>query len=319
MDTKLAKYDAAKHALAEAKAVDEVKNIHDVAAAMKAYARQSEDKQLEIDASEIRIRAERRLGELIREQKETVGLQSGARGKAGPGRGKNGVTQEDSVLDDRPTLADAGISKKLSSRSQAIAGIPEEEFEQTLGEHREQQQAVTASTMEKLSKKAHVAQNTGENEWYTPKEHIESARKVMGSIDLDPASCEIANNRVRAAKIYTKEDSGLTGEWSGNVWMNPPYAQPLIQLFSDRVSEQFRLGKIGQAIVLVNNATETKWFQTMAEHSSAACFPKSRIRFLDPEGNPGAPLQGQAILYFGKNAVEFAEEFSKYGKCYHEG
>ncbi len=143
--TQLVKYEAAKFALAEAKSVDEVKNIHDVSAAMKAYAIQAQDKQMEIDASEIRIRAERRLGEMIRAQKETVGLNEGGRPKTS--------TPEEPVLKDRPTLSDVGISKKLSSRSQAIASIPEEEFEETLSQHREEQQAVTAKTMERLSKR----------------------------------------------------------------------------------------------------------------------------------------------------------------------
>ena len=145
----LTKYDAAKYALAEAKAVDEVKHIHDVSAAMKAYARQAKDKQMEIDASEIRIRAERRLGEMILEQKETVGLNEG---RAGAGRPSLGGTQEEPPKDIRPTLADVGVSKKLSSRAQKLASIPEDDFENTLSEHREQQQAVTAKTMEKLSK-----------------------------------------------------------------------------------------------------------------------------------------------------------------------
>ncbi len=67
------------------------------------------------DPSEIRIRAERRLGEMIRTQKETVGL--------GQGRRTDIVPKENYV--EKPTLSDAGISKKLSSRSQAIARIPD--------------------------------------------------------------------------------------------------------------------------------------------------------------------------------------------------
>ena len=73
----LTRYDAACRALAAAKTTDEVKGIRDTAEAMRAYARQAKNKQLEVDAAEIRIRAERRLGELIKAQKETVGSKSG--------------------------------------------------------------------------------------------------------------------------------------------------------------------------------------------------------------------------------------------------
>ncbi|MEX2176016.1 MAG: hypothetical protein WD872_16760, partial [Pirellulaceae bacterium] len=83
----------------------------------------AKNKQLEIDATEIRIRAERRLGELIAEQKATAGMNKGAV----PGKtGSKGVP----VLDDRPTLAAAGIDKHLADRAQKLAAVPEAEFEQ---------------------------------------------------------------------------------------------------------------------------------------------------------------------------------------------
>jgi hypothetical protein len=78
----LARYDAACRALVEAKSVDEVMAIRDRAEAIRAYARQAKNKQLEIDAAEIRIRAEHRLGEKIAEQKATVGLNTGRAGRA---------------------------------------------------------------------------------------------------------------------------------------------------------------------------------------------------------------------------------------------
>jgi ParB family chromosome partitioning protein len=162
--------------------------------------------------------------------------------------------------------------------------------------------------------KAHVAHNSGENEWYTPSTYIESARAVLGVIDCDPASCELANRTVQASSYYTKETDGLSKRWFGNVWMNPPYAQPLMSQFAEAVSSKFDAGEIAAAIVLVNNATETAWFQRMLQSCSAACLVKSRIKFLGPNGNPGSPLQGQAILYFGKHVLDFSSEFAQYGK-----
>ena len=92
----LIKYEAARLALSECKHVDEAKDWADKAAAMQAYGRMAKDKTMEVDAAEIRLRAERRLGELIIAQKESIGL-----AKPGP---------RSVVSDDRiqiPTLADA--------------------------------------------------------------------------------------------------------------------------------------------------------------------------------------------------------------------
>jgi len=171
-----------------------------------------------------------------------------------------------------------------------------------------------AKAPEVIKKHVHVAQNSGENEWYTPGHIIELARQVMGSIDTDPASSAIANETVGAATYFTSTDNGLEQTWHGNVWMNPPYAQPLIAQFSEAVARKFQEGEIEQACVLVNNATETSWFHTLASCSSAVCFPRSRIRFIDQEGKPsGAPLQGQAILYMGKHRDKFCDAFDSLG------
>lgn len=163
--------------------------------------------------------------------------------------------------------------------------------------------------------KAHVAHNSGENEWYTPAVFVESARAVLGVIDCDPASCELANKTVQASSYFTKENDGLSKRWFGNVWMNPPYAQPLMSQFAEAVSSKYESGEIVSAIVLVNNATETSWFQRMLTSANAVCFVKSRIKFIDQHGKPsGAPLQGQAVLYFGKCVLDFSKEFQKHGK-----
>lgn len=161
--------------------------------------------------------------------------------------------------------------------------------------------------------KAHVALATGENEWYTPPEYIKAVCEVMSGIDCDPASSEKANKTVRAETFFTQSDDGLSKKWHGRVFMNPPYAQPLISQFSAAIVKKFKSGEIDEACILVNNATETAWFQGMAECSSAVCFPKSRVRFLDPNGNPGAPLQGQAIIYLGKKSEKFCSTFGKFG------
>lgn len=163
--------------------------------------------------------------------------------------------------------------------------------------------------------KPHVSQNSGNNEWYTPKHFIDSAKQVMGAIDLDPASSDIANKTVGAEHYFTADDDGLNQQWFGRVWMNPPYSQPLIGQFCKTLAASLASGDVSESIVLVNNATETAWFQDLFSVASCICFPRSRIRFLDPQGNPsGQPLQGQAIVYCGANRGAFIAEFSQYGK-----
>ena len=167
------------------------------------------------------------------------------------------------------------------------------------------------SVVSEVQKRPHVANNSGNNEWYTPSEYIEAARKAMGSIDTDPASNDIANKVVKAEKYYTIETDGLAHDWHGNVWMNPPYSSDLITKFIEKLKEQ--RGNYEQAIILVNNATETQWFYEIVKIASAVCFPKSRVKFYMPDGKTGAPLQGQAVLYVGDNYEKFISAFGGIG------
>jgi phage N-6-adenine-methyltransferase len=163
---------------------------------------------------------------------------------------------------------------------------------------------------------AKVSQNSGENEWYTPPEYLGAARAVMGGIDLDPASSDIAQEAVKASIYYTRENDGLSKPWAGRVWMNPPYSSDLIGRFVMKLCDHFVDGDVTQAIVLVNDAMETAWAQRLSEEASAVCFPSARLKFLDLNGKPGAPLQGQAAFYLGQDASRFGHIFASFGCCW---
>jgi len=166
--------------------------------------------------------------------------------------------------------------------------------------------------VEDVKSKPYVANNSGDNEWYTPKDYIAAARQVLHDIHLDPASNLLANEVVRAEAYYSAEDDGLAHDWRGNVWMNPPYESGLIGQFVEKLCDAHASGSVPRAVVLVNNATETKWFQSLAEQASAICFPKGRVKFWHPR-KVAVPLQGQAVLFLGQEVDDFARAFSSFG------
>jgi len=157
------------------------------------------------------------------------------------------------------------------------------------------------------------SEGTGNNEWYTPAQYIKAARAVLGKIDLDPASSEKAQKVVKAGIFYSRADDGLKQKWSGRVWLNPPYSPKEIAAFVDTLCIEFSERRVSAAIMLTHNYTDSGWFQKAAAQASNICFPSSRIRFLDPDGVPCSPTQGQAFFYFGKNTAKFKKHFSTFG------
>ena len=154
---------------------------------------------------------------------------------------------------------------------------------------------------------------TGDENWYTPPEYLESARAVMGGIDLDPASCVFAQGAVRAGGYYTAEDDGLEQDWRGRVWLNPPYTARVINRFVSKLCAHVEAGDVPQAVLLTNSNTDTSWFHQAAQVASAVCFTAGRISFMKEDGARSSPTNGQSFFYFGDNAVAFKWEFAAHG------
>jgi phage N-6-adenine-methyltransferase len=220
-------------------------------------------------------------------------------------------------LDNGPTtLAELGVDRRRLEEWRETRNAGMYFVESVIGDVLADGRTPTKADIQRAIKgdpKPHVSHNSGENEWYTPIEIIEAARSVLGRIDLDPASSKAANKVVKAKRFYTAADNGLEKPWRGRVWMNPPYAQPLVSQFADRLATGVREGHVPAAMVLVNNATETEWFGMLAEVASAICFPNGRVKFWSPTRETTAPLQGQAVLYVGRQVARFTKHFRSFG------
>lgn len=164
-----------------------------------------------------------------------------------------------------------------------------------------------------LTKANHRALGTGENEWYTPSEYIAKAVAVMGEINLDPASSPRAQERVKAGKFFGVVDDGLAQEWSGRVWLNPPYSQPDIMNFVQKMVSEFQSGRVQEAIMLTHNYTDTAWFHLAESACSAICFTRGRIKFIGSDGSIASPTQGQAFFYYGARESKFRDIFKEVG------
>lgn len=161
------------------------------------------------------------------------------------------------------------------------------------------------------------------NEWYTPARYIEAARRVMGGIDLDPASCALANETVKATQFYDEQSDGLSKAWGGRIWLNPPFGRingsgaSKIKMFTTKLIHEHRSGAIEQAILLSTVQTNSTWFQLLWDYP--LCFLAYRLHFnkfvngkLEIESRESHML-GTVFAYLGPNESAFINEFSAFG------
>lgn len=171
-------------------------------------------------------------------------------------------------------------------------------------------------------------------EWYTPSPIVEAARRVMGRIDLDPASHPEANARIRARRIYTERDNGLILPWRGRVLVNPPgglvaefWKKTLAEYAQPRLRELIWIGYSLEQIQTLQNVEGVDRLPI----EFLTCYPRTRIAFVENAAkrrarfrklralgkvpNPRSqPSHGNYVTYLGLNGAAFRREFSQFGK-----
>lgn len=158
-----------------------------------------------------------------------------------------------------------------------------------------------------------INQNSGDVEYYTPAWVTDAAGRVMGGIDLDPASCEVANTMyVGAARYFTVADNGLSLPWVGRVWMNHPFGDeeyPCKQGFSKNGKRKCTKEKCKPK----ESPTDTKH----RGHCIDAYQPgnKDWINKLVTEFNAGNISQACCVCFASTSETWFQPLFN-YAQCY---
>lgn len=165
-----------------------------------------------------------------------------------------------------------------------------------------------------MSQPNHVLINadSGDFEYYTPPSIVEAARRVLGTIDLDPASSLVANQRVGASRIFSLEDNGLAQPWMGRVWLNHPFGRKTNRPWIAKIVSEYERGNMSEGICITFASTSEGWFQPLLHYPQ--CFLAPRTNYFLPDGTlKRGVTKGSVVTYLGKNVEAFAREFSPLG------
>lgn len=163
-----------------------------------------------------------------------------------------------------------------------------------------------------MNKTLKTLTSSNSDEHNTPFYLIEAAREVMGSIDLDPMSNELANEYIKATNFYTKEDDGLSKEWFGNLWLNPAFS--LSKVAIPKLINSYEKGDVTQAVLLVKSDVSTNKYKLLYPYPF--CELDKRVKFESTNNsNQGSPFP-VVMFYLGKNFYKWNQVMSKYGKVH---
>jgi hypothetical protein len=153
-----------------------------------------------------------------------------------------------------------------------------------------------------------INQDSGDTEYYTPIEIVNAAREVMGGIDLDPASSEIANRSIGATVFFTKEHDGLSQKWTGKVWLNHPFSREGNRLWIEKLMHEYYEDNFQEACCITFASTSEKWFRELMLFPQ--CFLSPRTNYCTPDGKKKRGVtKGSVVTYLGNNTTKFIDVF----------
>jgi ParB family chromosome partitioning protein len=281
----------ARTMIAKAVAERDEATLHDLRAfadGMQLMYRRAGAKLNADEAGEIKVRAERGLGQIDL--------------KARP-RGRPAADAKDTGTRNFPEIHP---NTRADWRNR-LAGVSDKRFGEIIDEARADEHAgVSTARLIQIIRFGSTMSSTT-FECYTPAVYIEAARAVLDGIDLDPASSAEANETVGAAEFLDAESDGLAQDWHGRIWLNPPYGRSLTSAFVTKLVAEFDAGRVTAGITVLNAyGFDAAWFQPLFAH--VLCFTDHRINFYG-----GGPTFGSLFAYLGPEQRKFARVFRQFG------
>lgn len=158
-----------------------------------------------------------------------------------------------------------------------------------------------------------VNASSGRVEYYTPEFILNAARLCMGSIELDPASCQEANFIVKADRYFNQAQDGLKQEWKAQtVWLNWPFSKQNNKLWTEKLLHEYGVGNFVQACFICYACTSERWFRPLLQLPQ--CFLHGRTNYTTPDGHvKEGNTKGSVVTYLGNNAERFFNAFKSLG------
>lgn len=273
----LVRFNAARQALVAARTIDEVKDVRDKAEALRLYMRQAgESLEMQNDVAEIKLRAERRAGEILRDMEKAKGVRMAGRDSLG-----GSIVKPPS--DDAPTYADLGLNKTQAHRWQTIAAMPEERFEEHIARTKARNEELTTAGI------LRVAKDLVREE--VKREVIEQGRREPARADLYEV---IHGDMVRVM--------GDMGPASVDVIVtDPPYPREYLPLYEDLARGGARVLKPGGSmLVMVGQSYLPEILALMTPHMRYQWM----VAYLTP-GGQSAQLWQRKVNTFWKPVLWF--------------
>jgi len=270
----LAQIGHAKAALAEVETIEDALRIAGFAESVRYAARQAEAGiRVQNAAAEVRLRAERRAGELL----ASMDTAQGARTDLGTS------SNDEKKLD---AIERAGIKVPTAYRYEQVARVPEPVFEEHLAAKVEAGEEITTSGLLTVARLGYHT-SSATDQWETPPELYALLDTEFG-FGLDV--CALPEN-AKCERFFGPDDDGLAQEWAGVCWMNPPYGSEIAAW----VGKAHAAAAAGATVVcLVPARTDTAWWWDHCRHGQVR-FLRGRLKF--GGGTMGAPFPSALVIF----------------------